>query len=542
MDDLAINTDCFTLRRQLGQHIGIDENQTQDIPGQDSALQANLGHATLFCLQSQSEIANREVLFHRQDNPFVSNAIKATLPYFLGAVPHDQLRKRAQLERARDHLKEADEEYRRARSANQTAGTTLASLWHEAHAIGIVPLDPPSDFEAIVETLLDAATAPTAPMTEGVHEERRVLELQAACESLREQLRAVATDRRLLLAQDAAAADAADAVRVPRDRLASLSLLTPLEDGASAVEDSAVCVLCGSALPVPDPTVAALRHSLRRLAEQLDGIHSKGPARQEALEDIDRRADRLREELIAAEQALQSLTIGQELSGHIAQGARADFTRGRIHGMLAVLRSSSAAELARLREARENAEHRVRALEGELDPAAEREQLIARLVSVGRDITMWANELGLEPRGSIAHLDISRLTVAFDTEAGQVPLSRLGSGENWVGYHVLIHLALHHYFVRNHRPLPRILFLDQLTQVWSINSNEVAGPEGAGADLESCRRLLRLIYEFVHELAPNFQVIVSDHVNLPESWFQESVVHSWRHGEKLVPREWPSRS
>ena len=33
--------------------------------------------------------------------------------------------------------------------------------------------------------------------------------------------------------------------------------------------------------------------------------------------------------------------------------------------------------------------------------------------------------------------------VIADTLNGPVPLFRMGSAENWVGYHVLAHLALH---------------------------------------------------------------------------------------------------
>jgi hypothetical protein len=44
---------------------------------------------------------------------------------------------------------------------------------------------------------------------------------------------------------------------------------------------------------------------------------------------------------------------------------------------------------------------------------------------------------------------------------------------------------------------------------------------------------------FVEELAPGMQVIVCDHANLPDPWFQESVGHNnWREGRKLIPDAW----
>jgi hypothetical protein len=34
------------------------------------------------------------------------------------------------------------------------------------------------------------------------------------------------------------------------------------------------------------------------------------------------------------------------------------------------------------------------------------------------------------------------------------------------------------------------------------------------------------------------QIIVVDHVDIRESWFQEAVAERWRAGRKLVPDEW----
>ncbi|HXA62081.1 MAG TPA: DUF3732 domain-containing protein [Streptosporangiaceae bacterium] len=41
-----------------------------------------------------------------------------------------------------------------------------------------------------------------------------------------------------------------------------------------------------------------------------------------------------------------------------------------------------------------------------------------------------------------------------------------------------------------------------------------------------------------HRLAPHPQIIVCDHANLPEEWFQESIQHNWRDGQKLIPQSW----
>jgi len=50
----------------------------------------------------------------------------------------------------------------------------------------------------------------------------------------------------------------------------------------------------------------------------------------------------------------------------------------------------------------------------------------------------------------------------------------------------------------------------------------------------------QLVEDFVRypyeELAPDFQIIVCDHANLAEDWFQASIVENWRDGRKLIPK------
>jgi hypothetical protein len=65
LDRLNVNCDASTVREQLGWAIGIGENGTEPpMYSLRQPLEANLGHAILLCLQRQSEIGNRDLLFH----------------------------------------------------------------------------------------------------------------------------------------------------------------------------------------------------------------------------------------------------------------------------------------------------------------------------------------------------------------------------------------------------------------------------------------------------------------------------------------------
>ena len=123
-------------------------------------------------------------------------------------------------------------------------------------------------------------------------------------------------------------------------------------------------------------------------------------------------------------------------------------------------------------------------------------------------------------------LSISALTERF-------PLNEMGSGENWLGYHLITHFALHAHFVRAGRPTPRFLFLDQPTQVYFPETGEVGQRVLETGQLEGNLGVVQTLFYFILDvvagLAPHFQVIISDHANLKEDMrFQDAVREVWR--------------
>jgi hypothetical protein len=183
---------------------------------------------------------------------------------------------------------------------------------------------------------------------------------------------------------------------------------------------------------------------------------------------------------------------------------------------------------------------RVAALESELDPDAIREKLDTFLNIVGRYMTAYSADLELEHRGSQLRLDIRSLTVVADTLDGPVPLFRMGSGENWVGYHVLAHLALHKWFRQKRRPVPAFIIFDQPSQAHYPAERDADGSIDAlkDEDRKAVLQLFKLMADAALELAPDLQIIVMDHADLEQNWFKSAVVERWRKGEKLIPSSW----
>lgn len=155
-------------------------------------------------------------------------------------------------------------------------------------------------------------------------------------------------------------------------------------------------------------------------------------------------------------------------------------------------------------------------------------------------MTRYSEALELEHRGSDLRLDVRNLTVVADTLDGPVPLARMGSGENWVGYHVLAHLALHKWFRQKNRPVPGFIIFDQPSQAHYPPERDAEGSLDilTNEDQTAVLQLFKLIADAATELTPDLQIIVMDHADLKRDWFEQAVIERWRGGQKLVPENW----
>jgi hypothetical protein len=120
-------------------------------------------------------------------------------------------------------------------------------------------------------------------------------------------------------------------------------------------------------------------------------------------------------------------------------------------------------------------------------------------------------------------------------------VTRIGSGENGVGFHLIAHLALHQWFVQRSRPVPHFIFFDQPSQVYFPADKDIDRSMGLVPDDDRHRvlQMFKLIFESVEAVAPSLQVTLIEHADLNEDWYRDAIVERWRGGKKLVFEDWP---
>ena len=524
------------LKTQLSATLGISENI--HVPEEWSSrrpLEASSRHAIFFCLQAQDEVANRRLMFHRQGEQYVPQAIRDALPYFLGAVDEDQLLTLKRYQDVRMRLRRLERDYAEVQSITRDASKSARSLLGEAQRAGLVPPDAQPEDASGVLTLLQEATAPRpitfstvddpeADLTD-LDERRRSLLQQL--QDLREEIDDVGRLSREASQFEVEASE-------QEARLASIGLI------ADAGEDEGeTCPVCESHLAVSVPAVAEIQASLANVQTQLRSVRRDAPRLQERLAGLESRRAGLNERLRDVQTDIaKRIQDNEKLRLEQHQFAEQARVAGRISHYLE--NTAAVAEDSELPRQLDHLRAEIRELEAALDDDAAQERLMTALNLLGRDLTSIAKRLGLEHGENPLRLDLKRLTVVADTDEGPLSLAQMGSGENWVGYHIAAHLSLHTLFHRRGRPVPGLLMLDQPSQAHYPPERDERGriDELPDEDQAAVRRLFRLLHRYCAELAPDMQIIVADHVELLEDWFRDSMAERWRDGIALVPQSW----
>lgn len=523
------------LRSQLSSILGIAENI--NIPEATSTrdpLEASARHAILFCLQNQDEIANRRFLFHRQGEQFFPAAIRDSLPYFMGAVDEDHFLTVKRYQDVRTRLRRLERDYAESETLSRQTSSAVLALIDEARRSRLLPVGAtPLDTSAAV-ALLRTASRPTGMDFEStggsaadlpaLDERRRgyVAELQ----DIRDEIGDIER-----LNKEASAFESE--AKEQEARLASIGLVAHDAHGANDI-----CPVCESRLQVPVPSVSEIRASLAGIQKQLQTVRRDAPRLQERVAALEARRASVSEQLRGV-QANISQRIQENERLRAAQNQFVEQARvaGRIDYYLQ--NANSVAPTSQLPSQIRALRAEMEALQQALDANAAEERLTTALNLVGRDLTAFATDLGLEHGNHPLRLDLKNLSVIADTDDGPLSLAQMGSGENWVGYHVAAHLSLHKLFRRRNRPLPGFLMLDQPSQAHYPPDRDQNGLiEGlADDDQEAVRKLFKLLHRFTSE-TPNMQVIVSDHVELLDDWFRDAIAERWRDGIALIPVSW----
>jgi hypothetical protein len=527
-DELVPNITQQGLTDALSRLIGIAPNENVPPVGQTRLpLRATLDHAKFLVFQGQSEIANRNILFHRQEEQFIPQAIRDTLPYFLGAVPDASLMLRARLRDAKQELARLQRQKVEAERIAGEGSVRSKSLLSEAVEVGLLRPEPDRDARGQLAQLVEQdVKANFLRQSYDFGEEANRLREELA--QLRRQYQELQDQIEVATAFNGAQTLFEQEVGAQQARLEVVGLLP------AAGSHSEICPLCQSELAEPVPAASDLQGSLRRLDDELIGVGSRRPRVDEYMAELRSQLQKVRQQMSEARQRLNAIESENQRS-QIASNLehRQSMVLGRISLYLESVPEAVIDEAAGKRMAALDAE--ITDIETQLEDETVREAVESALSRIGQWMTDGAHALLLEYEPNPYRLDVAQLTVVADTDTRPVRMSQMGSAENWLGCHLIAHVALQRWFATKNRPVPRFLFIDQPTSAYYPPDDPT---QGTNEDREAVERMYRWLIETTHAAKAKFQLIIVDHADLAGDWFQACVIERWRGDDALIPQSW----
>jgi hypothetical protein len=123
-------------------------------------------------------------------------------------------------------------------------------------------------------------------------------------------------------------------------------------------------------------------------------------------------------------------------------------------------------------------------------------------------------------------------------------LWEIGSGANWLAYHVSVTLAFQRFFLQKPaHPVPNFLIYDQPSQVYfpqSPRDDEMSDTDWRDEDIVAVRKVFTAVSLETQKAKGNLQVILLDHAD-EKVWKDIDnviLIEEWRDNKKLVPLNW----
>jgi len=501
----------------------------------------------------QHIVANPNALFYKADTYQHKEKLKRVLPYALGIVDAEYLRKSRERTRYLKLLDSLKKELHSREAAFASWGAEVTVLWNESVTLGLVEENNDSALEARISSLRnlndaylegrlsDRLRTPQYGFTNRLFQEATEAEeaLQIKVDDLVQELR----DYRGLAHR---AKRLSKAVKDEKDRVVNLGWLQE-----KLVQDE-TCVVCGSANGHTHEVLSDLAEKLGDVT-RLSNALREGPI-------VDKQLESLENELGVAQQKLHiarmhRLSLVEKGTMPMESLGRAYLLLGRLQALLMALATL---------DGQGDLNERIRQAEIDLFKVGNyflnsgrggREKLIA--TKLDKYISGYAQWLGIESAATI-ELDYEELTLSFSSGKSYRKdfLWEIGSGANWMAYHLSTFLALHEIFVEPERidgPVFSFLAVDQPSQVYfpstqsggnllDAHDKQAISLKGSrDNDIYDTRRIFRLLARGLERTGFKVQIIVVEHAD-KSIWGEVAhmnEVAAWKEeGDGLIPKEW----
>jgi hypothetical protein len=536
------NLSADAVKRKLDQLAGL--SQLRINPDPDVGYQSRVSFRDLmaFNFQPQYIVANPLALYYNADTTEHREKLKAIFPFVLGALTPEMLVARAEIDRLTKLLRQAEAGLRAVQNAVRAWQAETKAWLRQAIELGLLPPNTvvPSDETNLTIDLLRKAT------------EANSRESFVTMGSIDPSL------NRLAELQDQEAVAAAN-VSIQRQRLAEIQRLVDSGQrfgSAIRIQQDRLGIsewLQSRAQESDDPIVrvAEGREKLDDLVQALAGIEIQLRTQPNLSDTFDRERLNIRGEVEDATKTLAALRQEIGILERRSEEVRAlTFRQDRMERFIGKLEQAletfqradaggeQAAEIAKLIALIDEQ----KAIYSEPQVRFRRDNALLNVARIAADILPKLD--GEWPHTPIEIL-VDDLTIRVVHPERNDYLWEIGSGANWLAYHIAVTLALQHFFRKlpNH-PVPGFLIYDQPSQVYFPTGFDEETKDRPGRsrdeDIAAVRSVFTAIADEISDAKGQLQAIVLDHAG-PDVWGGIQGVFwiaDWRGNDALIPAGW----
>jgi hypothetical protein len=502
----------------------------------------------------QHIVANPNTLFFKADSHNHREKLRNILPLAMGVITNADLARMHELALLRDELRKVEGELKLRRNSLDAWRSNATGAFFRAQELALIPAgDPPAGLAELIG-MLRTVVAADGRSVEAPGRTSTAVQRLEALKSQEQQLDRKITDgRRRLRRLKALRASVGDFDEILEEQKAAVHGVGWFETHLGQEQ----CALCGS-------DTDAARRELQLLKEPISELEDLGAGTATAAPMVDSDIVALQKSLLEHERELLPLRRTR-----LELEREADKERHASQSLEAVFRFIGSTEQALrmfadvegdggLAAKASELAGRIATLDGQIDISqrANREADAAKRITTY--VKRFIDYLGIEGADGEPVLDQKELSLRFnrDGTAKPVYLWEIGSGENWMAYHLATLLALHSVFLRRGatNPVPTFLIIDQPSQVYFpsdtfeqvVEGEQATAPAGARRsrrlnDLDSTKQIFKALARAQEKLEGSLQIIVLDHAD-QNAWGElENVdgVETWRNeSDWLIPQHW----
>jgi uncharacterized coiled-coil DUF342 family protein len=504
------------------------------------AGRASFRDMAAFNFLPQHIVANPYALFFKTDTTEHREKLRTIFPLVTGEIDAETLSIQRQLKDLQGQQDRLERQANEMRKARDVWAAEIKSYYMQAREYGLLPNAPePQDSWSIEYFVQHLRKVPSyleehpLPSVEEGATETAVVELQ----SLRQKEESICSEigaRRRKLSRitelTANLSDYRSSLDAGRDRIENLGWFE------RHLSESQECPLCHSSQLGGAEDLDRIKQIARQYGSLIEKLDETPPQLDKEQSDLRSELRELERDLTERRKqraALEDKT--DRLAAQRQQVRQVYLFVGRVQQALQNFEHGG--DLSSIEQALEGLRETARQLRSQMETQNRRgrgTQIEAKLV---RRIQDYGKILELEHFESVAELNRRELTLKFLRRGRQDYLWEIGSGANWMGYHIATLLSLHEHFLTVPKcPVPTFLMIDQPSQAYFPEGV----PDDESTDVKGVKRIFTALEEFFRITEGRVQIIVTEHAgsNTWESCINVNAVGTWRHGEALIPEDW----